>query len=225
MRRLLILVAILAGFASLVRHFPLAWAGNVLPDGIATLSGTIWNGQASGVPLLGDLKVEAGLGSASLSTPSGNVSFSADVAPGGVEDLVLSMPVSQLPTSDARLSGLSGRFSLRVDEAQIDDGACLSATGTASTDVLASNRDRFGWAGPALSGPVDCVGGRLRVRLSGSDGAQTVGVIITTGLDGVYQSDVTVDTTDPAAGNALALFGFSPTRDGAYRLAEQGRWR
>jgi hypothetical protein len=49
--------------------------------------------------------------------------------------------------------------------------------------------------------------------------------VVTTGFDGVYQSDVTVTTTDPAAGNVLTLFGFNPAGNGDYRLSEQGRWR
>jgi hypothetical protein len=224
MRRLIVIVAVLAGLASLVRHFPLAWAGALLPDGVADLSGTVWNGQASDVPLLGQLSVKAGLGSVALATPPGDVTFSGKVSRGGAEDLVLSMPVSRLPVGDARLAGLAGRVSLRVAEAVIDDGACVSATGTAATDVLAVNAARFGWSGPELSGPVDCVDGRLRVRLSGESGSEAVSALIVTGLDGVYQSDVTVTTRDTAAGNALALFGFQPSGDG-YLLSEQGRWR
>ena len=116
-------------------------------------------------------------------------------------------------------------FALQVAEATMKDGACLFASGTASTNVLAANRARFDWAGPDLSGPVDCIDGRLRVRLSGEGGTETVAAVVTTGFDGVYQSDVTVMTTDPAAGNVLTLFGFNPAGSGEYRLSEQGRWR
>jgi hypothetical protein len=177
------------------------------------------------VPLLGTVAVKGGFGNLSFLTASGDVTLSGKVSPTGVEDLVLSMPVARLPMSDARLSGLSGRISLRVAEAIIKDGVCMSATGTASTDILAANRARFDWAGPELSGPVDCAEGRLRVRLSGESGTETVQATVITGLDGVYQSDVTVLTADQEAGNVLTLFGFNPAGSGDYRLSEQGRWR
>ncbi|MGB6229342.1 MAG: type II secretion system protein N, partial [Litorimonas sp.] len=144
---------------------------------------------------------------------------------GGVSDLVLGMPIARLPISDQRLAGLSGRLSLRVDEAVIEDGACLSASGSASTDVLAANRARFDWTGPELSGPVDCVDGRLRVRLSGQDAAQQVEATVLTGFDGMYRTDISVSTRDPMAGNVLTLFGFAQDRAGSYTLSEQGQWR
>jgi hypothetical protein len=225
MRLLLIIVALLFGTASLIRHFPLAWAGAALPAQVGTLSGTIWNGQVADVPLLGTVAVKGGFGNLSFLTAPGEVTLSGKVSPSGVEDLVLSMPIARLPTNDSRLAGLAGRMSLRIAEATMKDGACLFASGTASTNVLAANRARFDWAGPDLSGPVDCIDGRLRVRLSGEAGTETVTAVVTTGFDGFYQSDVTVTTTDPAAGNVLTLFGFNPAGNGDYRLSEQGRWR
>lgn len=229
MRLFLIVFAVLVGLASLIRHLPLtwigAWAGDALPAEVGVLSGTIWDGQVEDVPLLGTVAVKGGLGNLSFLTAPGDVTLSGIVSPSGIENLVLSMPIARLPMSDARLSGLSGRISLRIAEAVIKDGACVSATGTASTNILAANRARFDWAGPELSGPVDCEGGRLRVRLRGDAGAETVRATITTGLDGLYQSDVTVSTADPAAGNVLTLFGFNPAGNGDYRLSEQGRWR
>ncbi|MGJ8559121.1 MAG: type II secretion system protein N [Litorimonas sp.] len=225
MRRFLIGFAILAGLTALIRHFPLSWAGAALPAEVGTLSGTIWDGQVDDVPLLGTVSVKAGFGNLSFLTAPGDVTLSGKVSPTGIENLILSMPVAKLPMNDARLSGLSGRVSLRIKEAVIKDGACMSATGTGSTDVLAANRARFDWAGPEFSGPVDCADGRLRVQLRGEAGAETVLATVMTGLDGVYQSDVTVSTADPAAGNVLTLFGFNPAGDGDYRLSEQGRWR
>lgn len=225
MRRLLIILACLTGMASLVRHFPLSWAGSVLPDEVGSFSGTIWNGQVSQVPLLGAVQVKGTLGGARLMSASGDVTFSGDVSPGGVKDLILSMPVARLPISDARLAGLDGRVSLRIDEAKVEDGTCVSATGQASTDVLAINGSRFQWSGPSLSGPVDCIDGRLRVRLNGAEGSETVNATILTGLDGIYQTDISVQSRDPSAGNALVLFGFTPAADGQFTLSEQGRWR
>lgn len=225
MRRLLIILAVLVALFSLVRHFPLAWAGASLPAEVGTLSGTIWNGQASQVPLLGSVAVKGGMGHVKLETLPGDVTFSGDVSLNGVKDLILSMPVSHLPMGDARLANLAGRVSLNIKEARLKDGACTFASGTASTNVLSSNRARFDWAGPDLFGPVDCVDGALRVRLSGQSEQETVSATIMTALDGVYQSDILVETADPAAQNALVLFGFAAGQEGTYRLSEQGRWR
>lgn len=225
MRVGLIVLAVFAGLFSLIRYFPLSWAGAALPGDVAELSGTVWDGQASEIPLLGSVSVKGGLGFVRLETPPGDVTLSGDVSPRGVKDFRLSMPVARLPMTDARLSGLSGRVSLQIDEARMDDGACVSASGSASTNVLAANQARFDWAGPSLSGPVDCIDGRLRVRLSGQSNAETVSATILTGLDGVYQTEISVETRDPAAENALVLFGFTRSNSGGFQLSEQGRWR
>ncbi|GLQ19697.1 hypothetical protein GCM10007854_06520 [Algimonas porphyrae] len=224
-RRLIILVVALAGVASLIQHAPLAWVDSALPDGFGPVTGTYWNGQIDDVPLLGDVSVDGRLGHVQLATAPGEVTFRGDVSPTGVTDLVLSMPIARLPISDARLSGLVGRVSLQIDEAVIEEGACVSAVGHASTDVLSANRATFDWYGPELAGPVDCIDGRLRVRLSGQEGGQNVSATILTGMDGTYRSDISVVTADPMAGNALALFGFGPDGQGGYSLSEQGRWR
>lgn len=225
MRVLLIITALIFGLASLVRHFPLAWAVSSLPPSIGIPSGTIWNGGMANVPLLQTVSVQGGPGHVTLKTPPGEVTLSGRVGLNRVDDLIVSMPVSQLPMSDTRLSGLSGQLSLRIDEAIIEKAACVSASGQASTNLLAVNEATFDWAGPVLSGPVDCTEGRLRVRLSGQSGVETVQAEIRTGLDGVYQAELTVVTSDPSAANALTLFGFNPTGNSSYRLLEQGRWR
>ena len=222
MRLLIVIVAVVAALLSFIANLPLRW---VLPDGIGTASGTVWNGQVSGVPLLGQVRLKGGLGGMNVSTPPGTVTLSADVTPRSVSDLALVMPVAALPTSDGRLSGLAGTFGLRVDDARLADGRCAEASGTARTDVLAANGARFGWTGPELAGPVDCVDGRLRVRLSGENPGAAVEAVTTTSMDGTYESEITVRADDPAAGNALVLFGFSRSSAGEYRLSERGRWR
>jgi hypothetical protein len=225
MRRLFIGVALLAGLLALIRFFPLSWAAKPVPLATTTYTGTIWNGHVQDVPLLGSVSVKSSLSGIRLQTPSGDIQFSGTVTPTRVKDLILSMPVAQLPTTDARLAGLAGRLSLRIDEGQFADGACETATGQASTDVLAVNRRQFGWAGPTLSGPVDCIDGRLRVRLNGENGSDKITAEVQTGLDGIYQSNISVETRDVAAENALTLFGFQLESGGLYRLIEQGRWR
>lgn len=225
MRLILILLAGLFGLAALVTAFPLSWVTASVPDEVGSFSGTVWDGQVADVPLFGTLSIKGGPGYADIASPPGDVILSGRVSPSGAKDVILSMPVSRLPASDARLTGLLGRISIRIDEAVVEEGRCVSAVGTASTDVLAANAAQFDWTGPELSGPVDCDDGRLRVRLAGVEGAERVEATVVTGLDGIYRSDIAVTTADPIAGNALSLFGFVSDGSGQYSLLEQGRWR
>ena len=224
-RRAIAGLALLGAAAGLLAGLPLAWVAAPLPDFGARYSGTWWNGQANGVPLLGQVDVSGGLGGVTLATPPGAVSLRTELTPRSLSGLVLAMPVSRVPTGDDRLAGLAGQLSLQVETARFSGDGCESATGTASTDVLAVNGARFAWTGPVLSGPVDCLDGRLRVQLSGEDARTEVLSVTTTGLDGSYRTDTTVRTPDPAAGNALVLFGFSRIGRGEYSLSEQGRWQ
>ncbi len=220
-----VLLGLLGAGVGLVAGLPLAWVAAPLPDIGARYSGTWWNGQARGVPLLGQLSVNGGLTGVRLATRSGDVTFQGSLSPRSISDLALAMPIDRLPTTDARLAGLAGQFSLRIDNAKFSSAGCDSAQGTASTDVLAVNAARFSWKGPMLSGPVDCIDGRLRVQLSGEGNGTTVASVTTTGMDGLYQTDTTVSTADPAAGNALVLFGFARSGASEFTLSEQGRWQ
>ena len=227
MRRWLVVLALVVGLVALLRSFPLAWAFPGAAAFLGTPSGTIWNGQITGVPLLGQVSVSTRPSGVRLDTPRAPATrqFSAVVRPGLLRDARLLMPVADLPVQDARLAGLRGTLGLDMAEARWDGNGCLEAQGTARTDVLAANGAQFGWSGPPLSGPVDCVEGRLRVRLSGEGDGAAVQASVVTGVDGVYRSEVTVRSDDSAAGNALALFGFARAAPGEYRLSEQGRWR
>ncbi len=225
MRRWLIILAVLAGLFSAVRHLPLAWVAGALPANVGTATGTIWNGQLLQVPLLGRLSVKTGLGHVDVITPGGATTLAARLAPGRVENLALSLPLALLPIQDQRLQGVAGRVSLRLDEARYSGQQCESAMGTAATNVLAVNAATLGWTGPDLSGPVDCVEGQVRVRLSGADNMASVEATVLIGGDGVYQSDITATVSDPNAEAVLGLFGFSAVGANEYRLSEQGRWR
>ena len=217
-----------AALLSLLRHFPLAWAMAAVPADVGTPSGTIWKGQLSDVPLFGQLTLSTHPTGVRLSAAADTDiprKFTAYLRPGRAHDVSLILPVAALPDPTARLSALRGTVGLRVTEARWNDAGCTRADGTASTDVLAANAAQLGWAGPTLQGPVDCVEGRVRVRLSGEGDGATVAAEVLSGLDGVYRSEITVRAADPAAGNALVLYGFSPAGSGEYRLSEQGRWR
>lgn len=216
---------VLTAIVALVRNFPLSWAAGFLPQSVGTYSGTYWDGQVRDVPLLGQVAIQGGLSGLTIDTGPGDVTLKADVMSDGATDLILSMPIAAIPTSDNRLSGLDGRISMRLDEIVIDEQTCVRATGQVSTDVLQLNQSAFGWAGPNLSGPVDCEDGRVRVELSGDDENQQIDMTLLTGLDGQYLSTVTVRTSDPSASNVLAIFGFVQDAPGKFTLNEQGRWR
>ena len=225
MRRGLILIGVIAALLSAVRHFPLVWAMGAAPAGLGTPSGTIWNGQLADVPLFDRLSVKAGLGHVTVETPPAPTSFTTQLSPGQVKDLALSLPFAAMPIQDQRLQGVRGRVSLRIDQARFSDLQCEMADGTAATNVLAMNAQTLGWSGPDLSGPVDCVEGQVRVRLTGADSAAEVDATVLIGADGVYQTDILARVSQPGAGAVLGMFGFSSVSANEFRLSEQGRWR
>lgn len=226
-RGIWIAAIIIAGLFALLRYFPLAWAASFAPDNNATYSGTIWNGQISGLPLVDRMNVKTTLSGVALESgaAAGATHVRAIVSPSRARDLVAAMPISAIPTTDGRLKGLSGQLSLRLDEIVGAGDACTRASGRASTNVLESNRAQFDWTGPLLSGPVDCDDGKLRVRLNGVDDSQSIAVTILTGFSGQYEANVEVQTPDPMAANVMTLFGFSEQGQNRFNLSEQGRWR
>ena len=223
MKKRWILAGLLAAAGSVVANLPLSWIP--LPPDAGTPSGTVWNGQLSDVPVFGQVGVATKLGAVELATAPGDAALRGTVGPSKAQDLIVSVPLAAVPMNDARLANLGGVINLSISEARYGEEGCESATGRAMTNVLVANARQLGWAGPELAGPVDCVDGRLRVSLSGRNADGEIEAVTTTGVDGTYQTEITARTPDPAAGNALVLYGFSRAGEGEYRLAEQGRWR
>jgi len=233
-KRIVVLATLLGGLIALVPRIPLAWVGpHVI---LATsgqdihYSGTIWNGQVTGLDFIGAVnfklapsKLFAGL-PLTFQTQSPIMQISGQASKAELKNFrFYSGQFSSLPTRDGRLRELDGQVNISVSKA-LYDGTCVSAAGQASTDFLSRNEARWQWRGPELAGPVSCEDGDVIVRLSGSDNNQTVRADLRIAVDGGYRADISVQTNQPEAGIVLPLYGFE-LLGREYKLTEQGQWR
>ena len=228
-----VLPALLSGAAALIVCMPLRWAASwVLPDNVITLApdlqitGTVWRGTVSGVPLLGTANVKTSpfARRVEFEAGEGRNFISGLLTPSEVSDLDFRMDFSTIPFTDGRLRGLRGDFTAQISEMKIADNACVSAAGSAKTDVLQRNGGTVQWTGPELSGPIQCEEGSLIVNMSGQDAQQKILAIIKLNPNGTYRAEVDVRTARPEADAVLPLFGFSRSGQ-SFVLTEQGKWR
>lgn len=225
--------ALLSGVVALLAFFPMRWAGGwALPDNIKTLApdldmtGTIWRGTVSGLPLFGTANLNIAPLSRSVKFQSGQGRnyVAGQVSPSRATDVDFSMDFATVPFTDGRLQGLRGDFAAQISEMKISGETCESATGTARTDVLQRNGGKIQWTGPELVGPIRCEDGALIADLSGQDAQQTITALIRVIPDGTYRADVNVRTVRVEADVVLPLFGFSRSGQ-SFVLTEQGKWR
>ena len=228
-----VLPALLSGVAAMVACLPLGWAASwVLPDSVKTLApdlemtGTVWRGTVSGLPLLGTANVETSpfARRAAFEAGEGRNFVSGVLPPSEAKDVTIRMDVSTIPFTDGRLRGLRGDFTAQISEIILADQACASAIGTAKTDVLQRNGGTVQWTGPELSGPIQCEDGALVANMSGQDAQQKIIAVITIMPNGTYRAEVDVRTARPEADAVLPLFGFSRAGQ-SFVLTEQGKWR
>ena len=235
MRKRYFLGACIGAFAAVISHLPLSWvAPHLVPDSLGqsiVYSGTVWDGQVSGVDYLGTVifKVNprafftGGL-PVSFKTQSTAMSVSGKASQKQLKDIRFTGSLAKLPTRDGRLKELAGTVNIHLEELRIEEGSCASASGKASTDFLTLNRSRWQWQGPELSGPISCEDGDLLASLSGNENRQTVRADLRLSPDGSYSADITLRTNQPEAGVVLPLYGFEAVgRD--YKLLERGQWR
>ncbi len=230
-----VILAALCGLGTLAAHFPAQWAVRLAAPEILELgtkiSGTIWNGQVSGLAPAGpigfrlmpkNLFGEKPL----LSLESHAAGFSANIDARANSILKANVwgRIDTFSHMNQQLAGLGGQFNLRLSGLEIDGDKCTINTGQISTDVLTQNIRVWSWSGPTLAGPVSCDGNQLVLNLSGDDGKTSVNAIMRIGLDGLYTSHVTVQSRDNNLGLFLPLYGFEKTANG-YSLKEMGKWR
>ena len=229
MRKRWIILALLAGLAASIAVLPLSWVVSLfVPDELSDLKfhGTIWNGSATNIPVFETANVKLSPVSLSAHIESGNgVNYLAGlVSTNHARDIDLVVDLSTLPLTDQRVKGLAGTVRLNLSEINFDAQSCLSAEGTAMTDVLQRNQARLNWTGPELSGPISCEDGSLIANISGQDQQQTIKALMRFSPNGTYRVDLSAQTSRSEAGAILPLFGF--TRSGTeYKLTEQGKWR
>ena len=235
MRKRYFISAGVGAVAAVIWQLPLSWlAPHSMPEGLGqniAYSGTVWDGQVTGIDYIGvaNFKLsptaffKGGL-PLNFETQSPVMSISGLASQTQLKDIRFAGVLSKLPTRDGRLKELAGTVDIRIDDLQIKDESCASASGTASTDFLALNRARWQWQGPELSGPIRCEGGDLLASLSGNESRQRIRADLRLSADGSYSADITVQTAQPEAGVVLPLYGFEAVgRD--YKLTERGQWR
>ncbi|MBC6402074.1 MAG: type II secretion system protein N [Hyphomonadaceae bacterium] len=229
---LIITVFVIGGLTGLLTQLPLSWvAGSALRWGPTqpVASGTVWKGQITNLPSLQTLRITTR--PLSILTPQSlfifdgqgvGVSLKGEAGLRHIRDVVYSAKLSSIPITDGRLRELAGDVRLTVRSATFGK-QCKTLGGRVWTNLLASNTARLNWRGPELSGPVTCEDGTIRVTVSGRDDQTDVNATIDLLPEGNYQSDITVNSRDPAAALVLPLYGFDETSQG-FRLAERGRW-
>ena len=65
-------------------------------------------------------------------------------------DIDLVVDLSTLPLTDQRVRGLAGTVRMALLDIKYEGQSCLSADGSAMTDVLQRNQARLNWTGPEL---------------------------------------------------------------------------
>lgn len=227
-KRWLIAAVLLGGLVGIVKQAPLAWiVGDrlVIADPEAMAMGTVWAGHIAYIEGLPPISTELNRTQVTLTANGGQLEMSGVASPQGLSDLSLILAINSLKRFDPRLAGLQGEISLNIDEMLFSEARCLTATGQASTDVLAVNNARWQWVGPRLNGPIQCQDGGVIIDLAGQNATASVAAQIAIDPSGPYRTTVIVDTTDPGAALVLPLFGFERTGQSAFRLSESGAWQ
>jgi len=227
-KRWIIVCAVLGAAVGIARQAPLGWFASdnlSLADPSAKALGTIWNGHIAHIEGLPPISTQLEGRQIVFAADGSQLKMQGVAAPGRISDIDLNLPIASLTRFDGRLSGLSGDIGLRLEELITTEGKCVSASGSAATNVLAVNAARWQWTGPELNGPISCEEGAVVITMDGMSGSDTVRARIAISPNGPYRTDVTIDTPDPNAAAVLPLFGFERLGGQAYRLSESGAWQ
>lgn len=230
--KLYITAALISGAAAAVSHFPASWAAKaMLPNAPAKFSGSLWNGHVRGLgalPPIGfsisPLALLIGKSGINFNGSGGGIAIKGAGSRAQVTDLLVSGNAAFLSQIDARLSGLSGQFSVNAANIRTNGTCSETARGQVSTNILSQNGAALGWTGPELSGPIVCEDGELTATLSGTSPGQTIEAKVKVLTNGSYQLRFVVNSSDPRAGLVLPLYGFE-TRGERYTLTEAGSWQ
>ena len=233
-KRYFVLAVLFGALFAFISKLPLGWvAPHFMPQQAGKnlrYSGTIWNGQITGIDYLGRAQFKLALKALltgglplSFNTASPAITMSGQGSAKKLSDLRFAGQLAQLPTRDGRLKDLAGQVNFTVSEMEFGE-TCQSASGRAMTDFLGRNRALWQWAGPVLSGPISCEGGDLIVNLAGSEADQTIRADLRLSPNGSYSAAISVQTRQPEAGVVLPLYGFEAV-NGEFRLTERGQWR
>ena len=233
-RRTWIGMGVIGALVGLVSQLPLSWIGSAVPqEGLPApleFTGTVWQGQITGLPLTGPLSIETspaklitGGTPFTLQSRAPGISLNGRAGFSQVQDLAYRADFAVLPITDGRLVNLAGNIDVRIEEAKFGQIGCESLTGTVRTDVLGRNQARLNWSGPDLSGPLSCENGEIVAALAGQDGRTDINAVLRVNVSGSYRLETTVTSRDPEAAVLLPLYGFQGNGN-RYSLTEQGQW-
>ena len=199
----------------------------------ATVEGSVWSGRMESASFrgvqLGDVQVTLRplpllLGRSSLVVETveapGRAVLVRDGDRAGVTDATAAVPL-RLTRGPAPLSG-----QLRLQDVTVlfRRGACETADGRVTTDLLSRNADFLQWQGPELSAQIACRGRALLIPFRGARDGTEVNAALSIEADGRYRLETRVITQDVAFATALALAGFQRRPEGLTRL-DTGRLR
>ncbi|MBZ6379801.1 hypothetical protein B5C34_14630 [Pacificimonas flava] len=121
---------------------------------------------------------------------------------------------------EARQLGLPGAGGLQLSDAHVrfEEGMCVSASGTAASDMLASLAGETGLPGAALTGTLSCEGDAAVLPLTGSAAGVDATMTLRLNAAGTLSGQLDVTGLPETNRPALQANGFVPAGPGVYRL-------
>lgn len=202
--------------------------------GYERASGTVWDGQVSGLTLagetLGQLRFQlqpAALvsgrvaGRVDIDGPVGRLRGRVEAAPSGavwLKDMVGDINIHALNAIDPLLRRSPSELNLSLSTLVLDsEGRCLQADGDLQTDLLVVTGRRWNWNGPTLSGAITCDGSQLAADLSSPPDDAEQQVTASARLDlmaRLYDVTARVETEDRRLADVLIGLDFARAGDG-----------
>lgn len=222
---------------TLVVRFPLslalAWSG--APITAERVTGTIWNGQLTGVRAQGydigrvdiaarPLALLTGRFGADLAVSGPLVTGTASLAAGtsrvAVDEADLRVDISPLGLRDAFEAPMAGQVELAARDLVLTPEGCRQGIARVETDTLVRSAKRYGGEGFVLAGDGKCEDGIFLLPLSGEGPEGAAEVTIRLSRSG-YQTELMIEPTDPDLAAALSAYGFQQ-QGTRYSLIQRG---
>lgn len=204
-------VVVIAGIG--VAVFPLSMAASFLASNMPgfsyeTASGSVWSGKLTKLvyrnqplgdvafslqPLRlfgGKLGAKVKLENSAL-TLDGAFAYGLFDHGGELDAVTLSGRTQQISSFPMGLKMVDGDFKFQLDKVVLSKAGCVSAKGTAWTNLLAKGAQQLKWAGPELSGPITCENGQFRAVAQGrtpAGDAAEARIAMSTDLKGEVQA-------------------------------------
>lgn len=230
-RILLVLVFIVTFLGALIANLPARWAfeqGGLARTAIShdRISGSVWNGRMTNVSIAGQRLGDVSFAIKPLALLSGKLNYEYDVAgpPGRfVGDISVGFDRSievSLPRARVDVQGLErlqevlrrAPSEVRIEGLRLavtSDGACTTASGALTSDILQANGERLGWSGPEMVGTLSCQNGVVGLSLESAEGPDVISAELSfDGRVAIYDLSARVESTNPNVVQAVQQLGF-----------------